>query len=143
LPTFGGEKYVKKNKMQQMRMDRKRKRHQARSRDKLGYEVVPFLRHQVTGQTFQMVRQDPMGAMHGGGGEIMSIATISKPGSEFGPCTGSCIHRDCAINREMAQRSCRICGKAIGYETGFFNESGDWKTLVHASCLEEEIYKNT
>lgn len=69
----------------------------------------------------------------------MAAATLPAPGSEndLGPCEPICAHTDCAAIRVMAMTPCRICRKAIGYETRFYQESD--RRLVHAACLEEEV----
>lgn len=87
----------------------------------------------------------------------MAAGVLPKPGTQYGPCDarGSCEHRDCrAIVRE-AISICRICRRAIGYDTRFYQERADrhprgWPEmpltdtagngyiLVHAVCAERE-----
>lgn len=76
----------------------------------------------------------------------MAAGTLAAPATEYGPCEGSCSHTDCAATRRMASTDCRLCGKPIGYETRFYDETpaGPWpppaeRELVHAACLEESL----
>lgn len=68
----------------------------------------------------------------------MAYITLSKPGTEWGPCEGECEHRDCAATRENATKICRICDKPIGYENKFCGDDTPGE-LVHWLCLLEEI----
>lgn len=63
-------------------------------------------------------------------------------GEEIGPCIGDCQHKDCAGMRADALKTCRICGKPIGFGNPVYFEGGDntptGKQMVHAHCLWEE-----
>ena len=65
----------------------------------------------------------------------MAAGILQKPGTKGGPCETECKHRDCAMTREDAAKVCRRCGKAIGYETRFYNDGPGH--LVHALCEEK------
>lgn len=65
----------------------------------------------------------------------MAAATLSTPGTQFGPCADPCQHSDCASTRMIAQTVCPFCEKPIGFETPFYNDNG----YVHASCLEDAV----
>lgn len=68
----------------------------------------------------------------------MAAGTLAPPGTDAGPCKGSCYHRDCDFTRKLANTACVHCGKPIGYEVNFFHVEavGDpaWSKLAHASC---------
>ena len=65
----------------------------------------------------------------------MAAGRLASPGSEFGPCENDCSHVDCKATRTMAESTCHICKKKIGYEKRFYIEPD--KTLVHAICIIE------
>lgn len=73
--------------------------------------------------------------------ETMAAIEISAPGTEHGPCSRDCQHRDCALSRKQAGSPCRLCGKLIGYETAFYVDPEGAGKLVHALCLEIEVEK--
>lgn len=66
----------------------------------------------------------------------MAAGTISKPGTEYGPCTDLCRHADCIANRAIADSVCPLCGHAIGYDTRFYLTDG---VSEHAVCVETRI----
>lgn len=66
----------------------------------------------------------------------MAAGMLADPGTEYGPCSESCTHRDCAASRNQSATACRICGGPIGYRRLFFAEG---QHLVHERCLMEEV----
>lgn len=44
-------------------------------------------------------------------------------GETIGPCVVVCEHVDCLQTRAMAATKCRECGKPIGYETAFVQDT--------------------
>lgn len=72
----------------------------------------------------------------------MAAGMLPKPGSQY-LCKGKCDHIDCGHIRADAAKVCRICQKPIGFERRFYRETGpddkETGSLVHASCLEDEI----
>lgn len=68
----------------------------------------------------------------------MASGMIANPGTKLGPCRKQCEHRDCAENRALVAKLCRICGKPIGYMTSFFQED-NWASVVHADCALDEV----
>lgn len=59
---------------------------------------------------------------------------IPAPGEVDGPCKGECVHEDCTITRSVALNLCYLCGKALGYATGYYHfKSG----MVHEVCFEK------
>ena len=77
----------------------------------------------------------------------MAAGTLASPGTEYGPCTDDCEHRDCAYTRWQAASLCTICGKPIGYDTRYYRDApADEGTrdqysmkFCHALCFEESI----
>ena len=69
----------------------------------------------------------------------MAAASLSPPGTEFGPCEDACGHRDCARTRQMAATVCRFCEKPIGYDRRFYQGPEGPDDLDHASCLEDSL----
>lgn len=71
----------------------------------------------------------------------MAAGYLGKPGTEFGPCGESCGHTDCRYTRDMAAAPCRLCGKPIGYDSGFFEDGSGplLEVLVHAPCLYRDM----
>ena len=71
----------------------------------------------------------------------MAFGVLPEKGSRYAPCEPSCEHRDCASTRRMAEGSCRLCGKQVGYGARVYQdpETDDVYVLVHANCLEDEI----
>lgn len=69
------------------------------------------------------------------------------PGTKFGPCEGDCEHKDCAQLRRDSEKTCRICGGVIGYESyiGFepATEPGEPHSIVHFSCALQEVAGHT
>jgi len=66
----------------------------------------------------------------------MAAGLISKPGTEYGPCEGSCTHSDCKSLRKIAQSECYICGQTIGYDKRFYEDASGF---THAICTEKQI----
>ena len=66
----------------------------------------------------------------------MAAGILPRPGSEYGPCEGSCPHRDCAASHEMAARICPLCTHPIGYGVRFFQDSDEPSVFHHAECVE-------
>ncbi len=64
----------------------------------------------------------------------MTAMVISTPGTDYGPCSKACSHRDCVWQRGTAARPCSLCRKPIGFEQPFLEYDGD---VAHAACLEE------
>lgn len=62
----------------------------------------------------------------------MAASALPRPGTEYGPCEGSCEHTDCAATRAMADRNCAGCAEKIGYDQRFFRE--DDGSLLHMKC---------
>ncbi len=50
----------------------------------------------------------------------MAAISNDAPGTEYGPCKGTCTHDDCASCREDAAALCTLCKDAIGYERLFY-----------------------
>ena len=78
----------------------------------------------------------------------MAAGRLPAPGTELGPCDPpTCIHRDCAETRRMAESACVSCGEPIGYEVRFYDHQrgelapgGGIRTgLAHAECLEAAV----
>jgi hypothetical protein len=69
----------------------------------------------------------------------MAAAHISKPGSVYGPCLDACKHSDCDAWRRMAESTCRLCSRKIGYETRFYQDPQNENAMVHAICLEKRL----
>jgi hypothetical protein len=69
----------------------------------------------------------------------MAAASLSEPGTEYGPCAEQCEHRDCAESRKMAATTCKRCGQSIGYRRAFYIEYGVPDGLEHAVCLEMDL----
>jgi hypothetical protein len=75
----------------------------------------------------------------------MAAGWLSPPGTQYGPCEGTCHHSDCAEWRLMAASVCRLCEKNIGYDTRFYKdpETRDkpmaLRRYVHAFCVEHAI----
>lgn len=65
----------------------------------------------------------------------MAAGVLPKPGTELGPCTEDCQHRDCAETRRMAESKCHLCGEPIDYGVRFY---ADADQLSHARCAEEK-----
>ena len=72
---------------------------------------------------------------------------IQKPGKKYGPCVGTCPHKDCEESRYIAtQCVCRFCDKVIGFETRFYKDPEARKapnadyTWCHADCLEDDVH---
>lgn len=57
------------------------------------------------------------------------------PGAPWGPCPEGCAHARCQRIRLRAALHCCLCGKAIGYATGYHS---DGETICHAACYQEE-----
>jgi len=51
----------------------------------------------------------------------MGYGHLPSPGTKYGPCTGACEHRDCALTRSQAASACPHCGKPIGYDVAFYS----------------------
>ncbi len=60
----------------------------------------------------------------------MAYIILPSPGSEHGPCTESCQHRDCTETRRSAEQVCPVCREPLGYDR---KVSGD--PLAHYDCL--------
>ncbi len=70
----------------------------------------------------------------------MAAGTLSKPGTDFGPCETDCKHRDCQQTRDMATKSCGICSEPIGYDRRFYRDNETTPPKYHhALCLEEKF----
>ncbi len=71
----------------------------------------------------------------------MAAGRMPTPGTQHGPCSETCKHKDCAELKNLAQAPCRFCQKAIGWGGRFYRSqfSGD---VAHATCLEEAIDRN-
>lgn len=73
----------------------------------------------------------------------MAAGALPKPGTQYGPCTTPCEHRDCAATRTQAASTCRLCEKPIGYDVDMYRDT--WldglndHRFVHARCLDAEI----
>lgn len=67
----------------------------------------------------------------------MAAGSIPKPGTQYGPCAGSCEHRDCAAMWRVMDSICHHCGSRIGYDKNFY-DVGDG-AHVHAVCEETAI----
>ncbi len=68
----------------------------------------------------------------------MAAGILPKPGSEYGPCEGTCNHRDCAETRQTAAKVCEFCKMPIGYGVRFYD---DVAGICHANCLEDYLDK--
>lgn len=66
----------------------------------------------------------------------MATATLPAPGTELGPCTEACEHRDCAAARRQAGAICTECFKPIGYGTRFYRVDACPDAYQHAACVE-------
>lgn len=64
----------------------------------------------------------------------MAAFILPAPGTQYGPCTEDCHHRDCLETRLMATAECWYCRKSIGYGARFYRDAGEW---VHAACAED------
>lgn len=64
----------------------------------------------------------------------MAWISIPAPGTEYGPCKGTCSHTDCEATREMAAAVCHFCNEAIDYQRALFSDP-DGPGFVHAVCL--------
>ncbi len=82
----------------------------------------------------------------------MGYGILSGPGTEAGPCEGTCDHRDCAGTRAMAEAPCKRCCEPIGYDAKFYDirdrdEDRDGldinRGLVHALCEWEQVTRET
>ena len=73
----------------------------------------------------------------------MAAGRLPFPGTEYGPCSTPCEHKDCKATEQMSEMKCSYCEKPIGYETRFYQTSnhGEPMKLVHATCHEEAIEK--
>lgn len=61
----------------------------------------------------------------------MASVVIPRPGSQLGPCEGSCEHRDCEQARADAALVCNGCGQPLGYQRHVYSDPQDpW----HESC---------
>lgn len=75
----------------------------------------------------------------------MAAEILSAPGTEAGPCSAKCAHRDCAATRTMATTKCQRCGKPIGYGRRFYSVGVDSSPyaegfeLAHAECVERDF----
>jgi hypothetical protein len=71
----------------------------------------------------------------------MAAGVLPKPGTKFGPCKGTCEHRDCAATRSQAASACPSCGKPIEYDTRFYQQDdGLWRTRsARAGTVSERI----
>ena len=67
----------------------------------------------------------------------MEAIFLSPPGTEYGPCTLPCEHRDCAETRREAASLCGLCGQPIGYDRRFYK--GITSEFVHLFCDLEQI----
>lgn len=67
----------------------------------------------------------------------MAAGSLPAPGTEYGPCTKDCVHRDCMETRVQAATWCRDCGEPIGYNRAFYKDSDGF--LTHAECLERRL----
>ena len=56
----------------------------------------------------------------------MGYLFLSPPGTEFGPCKGTCEHTDCKATRDQAAGICPFCGGPIGYEHNFYSMTREW-----------------
>lgn len=72
----------------------------------------------------------------------MAAGYLSPPGAKYGPCRGTCKHKDCAETRETSARSCELCGEPIGYDKNFY-QAEQWRKLTHAVCLETQVEQET
>lgn len=50
----------------------------------------------------------------------MAANYLHKPGTPGGHCPSPCQHDECIEDRHDAQQICKICGRPIGYEIGFY-----------------------
>lgn len=62
----------------------------------------------------------------------MAAYALPAPGTEHGPCSGECIHRDCASSRKEAEKPCDVCGEPVGYETLIYFLPDE--KIAHAAC---------
>ncbi len=75
----------------------------------------------------------------------MAAATLSAPGTEYGPCELGpegeylCSHNDCAITYGMVNARCPHCGERIDYDNPFFQVGNNVTDLAHAVCVMEQI----
>lgn len=61
----------------------------------------------------------------------MAAGRLPAPGTQYGPCEGSCQHIDCAATRAQAASLCTICGTPIGYEVRFYDTRTRQKFAEH------------
>lgn len=66
----------------------------------------------------------------------MAAITLPAPGTEYGPCTEPCAHRDCAETRTWAARLCTYCQQPLGYSQPVYHG-------CHSLCLEEAAERGT
>ena len=63
----------------------------------------------------------------------MPAGILQKPGDEFGPCIGPCVHKPCREVRVKAGTKCVYCDLPIGYGVRF---TMDEQGVVHEDCAE-------
>lgn len=75
----------------------------------------------------------------------MAAASLAAPGTEYGPCEGTCEHTDCAATRRMAEAPCVRCREPIGYDVAFFREEGGdpYTEIAHAKCVYAALEEAT
>jgi hypothetical protein len=69
----------------------------------------------------------------------MAAMSLPKPGTPLGPCKGQCPHTDCHMTRTMAESTCTVCCKPIGYGRDFYRDDrvrGEKPLYAHAKCFE-------
>jgi hypothetical protein len=72
----------------------------------------------------------------------MSAAYLPAPGEKYGPCVEACAHIDCAENRALAAKTCRLCGHPMGAPTYFYgDDEAEPGAIVHSRCLEAQHAK--
>lgn len=67
-------------------------------------------------------------------GIIAKSGIVPLPGSEYGPCSYSCEHLDCASLRHQAAADCVICLQPIGFDRRYYEHR---LGLAHATCVED------
>lgn len=76
---------------------------------------------------------------------VVSAGVLPSPGSETGPCSETCGHRDCAETRQIAAALCNHCDGTIGYNVHFYevfrSADGKERDYAHATCHEAAVSK--
>jgi len=71
----------------------------------------------------------------------MAWSILDAPGTPDGPCKEPCRHLDCQANRRLAETTCRLCAKPIGYDAKFCNDPWRLGAEIHFSCMLAESEK--